>query len=218
MKRVLFILCLIIFQSVGFCETEENLVEQSNVKIYSENGLFGLNTTDGKNITETQNQKLIRIGNNGIFLAQRKGKFGLINSEGNCIVPIRNTQAERVFSKYVKLKNIHGWGLFDDNGITIIPQQYSSIDPLFGKMFLTKRNYKYGIINYEGKKLLNNDFEDIYMPNPQTLRIKYNGEWYEIIKHEGENFALDDNTEVFYFEDAVATFSSFTEAPKTIKL
>lgn len=30
--------------------------------------------------------------------------------------------------------------------------------------------------------------------------------------------ADDDNTEVLYFEDAVATFSSFTEAPKTIKL
>lgn len=30
--------------------------------------------------------------------------------------------------------------------------------------------------------------------------------------------AEDDNTEVLYFEDAVATFSSFTEAPKTIEL
>ena len=29
--------------------------------------------------------------------------------------------------------------------------------------------------------------------------------------------AEDDNTEVLYFEDATATFSSFTEAPKTIK-
>lgn len=29
--------------------------------------------------------------------------------------------------------------------------------------------------------------------------------------------ADDDNTEVLYFEDAVATFSSFTDAPKTIK-
>ena len=27
----------------------------------------------------------------------------------------------------------------------------------------------------------------------------------------------DGNTEVFYFEDATATFSSFTEAPKTVK-
>ena len=27
----------------------------------------------------------------------------------------------------------------------------------------------------------------------------------------------DDNTEVLYFEDATATFSSFTEAPKTVK-
>ena len=29
--------------------------------------------------------------------------------------------------------------------------------------------------------------------------------------------AEDDNTEVLYFEDATATFSSFTEEPKVIK-
>ena len=29
--------------------------------------------------------------------------------------------------------------------------------------------------------------------------------------------ADDDNTEVLYFEDATATFSSFTEAPKTVQ-
>ena len=29
--------------------------------------------------------------------------------------------------------------------------------------------------------------------------------------------AADDNTEVLYFKDAIATFSSFTEAPKVIK-
>ena len=29
--------------------------------------------------------------------------------------------------------------------------------------------------------------------------------------------AADDNTEVLYMKDAVATFSSFTEAPKVIK-
>ncbi|MCR5481968.1 MAG: pyridoxamine 5'-phosphate oxidase family protein [Clostridia bacterium] len=44
-------------------------------------------------------------------------------------------------------------------------------------------------------------------------------------KHMLDNFpelkamysAEDDNTEVLYFKDAVATFSSFTEAPKEIK-
>jgi uncharacterized pyridoxamine 5'-phosphate oxidase family protein len=30
--------------------------------------------------------------------------------------------------------------------------------------------------------------------------------------------AKDDNTEVLYFRDAVATFSSFTEAPRMIQL
>ena len=48
---------------------------------------------------------------------------------------------------------------------------------------------------------------------------------YEAKKHMLDNYpslqamysAEDENTEVLYFEDAVATFSSFTDAPKTIK-
>ena len=35
---------------------------------------------------------------------------------------------------------------------------------------------------------------------------------------ESSHSETDDNTEVLYFEDAVATFSSFSEAPKVIKL
>lgn len=49
---------------------------------------------------------------------------------------------------------------------------------------------------------------------------------YEAKKHMLDNYpslqsmysADDDNTEVLYFEDATATFASFTEAPKTVKL
>ncbi|MDO4501341.1 MAG: pyridoxamine 5'-phosphate oxidase family protein [Erysipelotrichaceae bacterium] len=48
---------------------------------------------------------------------------------------------------------------------------------------------------------------------------------YEAKKHMLDNYpnlkamysAEDDNTEVLYFEDATANFSSFSEAPKTIK-
>lgn len=35
---------------------------------------------------------------------------------------------------------------------------------------------------------------------------------------QGMYSADDDNTEVLYFKDAVATFSSFTEAPKTVEI
>ncbi len=196
---------------MGICLAEQDILDKPVLKIYSEDNMFGLRSASGENITEAKYQKLIRVGENGIFLAQKKGKYGLINSNGKCIVPFKNSEAERVFSKYAKLKNFRGWGLYDDNGIKIIPQRYSSIDPLFGKMFLTKRNYRYGIVNYEGEKLLNNDFEDIYMPNPITLRIKYNGEWYEIVKQQGENFELDENSEVFEVNDKHFTVTKIIE-------
>lgn len=47
-------------------------------------------------------------------------------------------------------------------------------------MFLTYKNYKYGIADKHGKVILDNIFDDIYMPQPNVMRIQYNGEWYEI--------------------------------------
>ncbi len=58
--------------------------------------------------------------------------------------------------------------------------EYSTIDILFGGMFLTCKDYKYGIIDYNGKVILNNVFDDIYMPEPNIMRLKYLGQWYEI--------------------------------------
>lgn len=42
-------------------------------------------------------------------------------------------------------------------------------------------------------------------------------EVYDFIKECGMYSEDDDNTEVLYFEDAVATFSSVTQAPKQVK-
>ena len=194
-KLLLVIISLLLFQIVGYCETEQPAEYKPTIKVYSENNKFGLQTENEQKITQPDYQKLIPLGENGVWIAQKKGRYGLIDNDGNVIVPLKNFQVERVFAKYAKLKNISGWGLYDDNGKNIIPHKYSAIDPLFGKMFLVTKNYRYGIVNYEGKMLLNNYFEDIYMPDPNTIRLKYNGEWYEVKKLEDGNFDLSNDSE-----------------------
>ena len=47
-------------------------------------------------------------------------------------------------------------------------------------MFLVNRNYKYGVVDMKGNQLIDYVADDIYMPKPNIMRVKYQGEWYEI--------------------------------------
>ncbi|UKI41322.1 MAG: WG repeat-containing protein [Candidatus Melainabacteria bacterium] len=75
----------------------------------------------------------------------------------------------------------------------MLERKYSSIDLLFGDMLLTCQNYKYGVVDYNGKTILENKFDDIYMPQPNIMRIKYNGIWYEIEQVSKETLTLPKN-------------------------
>ena len=81
-----------------FCDVFENSFQPNDVAVYTENKKFGLQIKNSENITKAQYKKLIRIGENGIFLAQKGSHLGLIDYKGEIIVPFKNNQAERVFT------------------------------------------------------------------------------------------------------------------------
>jgi hypothetical protein len=170
----------------------QSVVFASGVKVYSENNKFGLQDKNGEQITAAQYTKLIRLGSEG-WIAQRKGKYGLINSNGEILVPIKYRHVDRLTLKFVKLGNENDFAVYNEFGETIIPAEYSSISMLFGGMFLTKKNYKYGIIDKNGKIVLENVFDDIYMPSAHVMRIQYNGQWYEIEQIKNSDFTLPDD-------------------------
>lgn len=132
------------------------------------------------------------LGENS-WLVQKKNKFGILDTSGKYLVEPKYRHAERLFGKYAKLGNEKDYGLYDEYGNTIIAPEYTKIDPLYGKMFLTCKKYKYGISDISGKILLENKFDDIYMPTPKSLRIKHEGEWYEIERWQAGNFEVAEN-------------------------
>ncbi len=184
-------------------QTSVQAIEDVNipVKIYSkDNILFGLKTNEGKIITEAEYKKLICL-EDGVFIAQKGNKFGLIDKEGKVIVKPKYTHADRFLGKYAKLGNDNNYGLYDKYGKEILPHKYSKIDVLFGNMFLTCKKYKYGVSDMNGNTLLENKFEDIYMPNPKKMRIKYNGNWYEIERATGKTIDLPENVTKIQVDD-----------------
>ena len=200
MRRIIVLLgLLVLLGSPVYC-TQTGAVSYFDVQTYSEDGLFGLKDKNNSIIVKPEYKKLIPLGDNS-WIAQKKNRFGIIDSSGKYLVKPKYRHAERVFGKYAKLGNERDYGLYDETGSAIIQPEYSSIDPLFGKMFLVCKNYKYGIVDYEGNKLLNNDFDDIYMPDPHKLRLKYEGEWYEIERMTSSDIVLPEGVQKVKIND-----------------
>ncbi len=184
MKKLLYIILVLLFfvRNVSFAETT----------IYSEDNKFGIKDEKGNICVEPVYNKIIRLGE-GAFIVQKKVKFGIINNCGEILVPIKYRHAERVLGKYAKLGNYNDYGLYDDKGFAVIPPVYSSLDLLFGGMILTYKDYKYGVSDFTGKVLLDNLFDDIYMPKPNIMRLEYEGNWYEIEQVRSDTLTLPDD-------------------------
>ena len=167
-------------------------IKMSDLKVFNEDGLFGLQDKQGNIIVKPEYKKLVRVGTTS-WIAQKKNRFGLMDCEGNFLIEPKYRHVERVLGKYVKLGNDNDFGLYDETGKVIIPPEYSSIDLLYGRMFLTCKKYKYGIIDFDGNVILDNLFDDIYMPDTKSLRVQYEGEWYQIEKSTKDDIELPDN-------------------------
>ena len=164
----------------------------ADVTFFNENNKFGAKDINGNVLIPPIYNKIIRLGENS-FIVQKKNKFGIINSSAEILVPVKYRHAERVLGKYAKLGNFGDYGLYDDTGFALIPPVYDSLDLLFGGMILTYKNYKYGVSDFKGKVILDNLFDDIYMPKPNVMRLSYQGQWYEIEQVTSDTLTLPED-------------------------
>lgn len=168
MKKILLIVMLII-QTTAF----------ANPTVFNEDGKFGLKDENGNIIVNAKYKKIIRLGEKG-WIIQSGTKFGIIDNDGKILVEPKYTHADRILGRFAKFGRGDKYGIFDEMGFAVLPAEYSSIDLLYGGMFLTCKSYKYGISDFNGQLILENIFDDIYMPKPNVLVLVYNGTKYEI--------------------------------------
>ena len=170
----------------------EGSVVKTKLTVFSdEDNNFGLKDSAGNVIVEPEYKKMIKLGDSWII--QKKSKYGLMDSTGKYLIEPKYRHVDRILGKYVKLGNSNDFGIYNEKGETVIPSEYTSVDILFGGMFLTKKNYKYGVCDKNGNVILDNIFDDIYMPKPNIMRIQYNGQWYEIEQIAGGELQLPDD-------------------------
>ena len=180
MKKLALLFCLLL--------VSQNFVF-SRPTVFNENGKFGLKNECDQVIVDAKYKKMITLGESG-WIIQHKNKFGIMNDNGEIIVEPKYSRADRVLGKFAKFTKGDKNGIFDEKGFEILPVEYSSIDLLYGGMFLTCKNYKYGVTDLNGQVILDNIFDDIYMPKPHLMVIVYNGNKYEIEGVKGTELTL----------------------------
>src|SRR5574344_1596756 len=207
MKKILFLIgIMLISQGVSFSEEAVPLsssVMTENIKcltVFTKNNLFGLKNKQGKILIQPIYKKLIKVGDYS-WIVQKKNRFGLVDNNGNYLVKPRYRHCERYFGHFAKLGNVNDFGLYDEKGNIIVPPIYSMIEPLFGGHFLVCRNYKYGVVSNRGKTLIKPEFDYIYMPNPNIMRLEYAGKWYEIEKMTKDEITLPEGVRKLTIDD-----------------
>lgn len=175
MKKIILIVIAVLLLPLALAE---ELTTEELTITYSNHNKFGLIRGEQK-VTDAIYNKLIRLGDTA-WLFYKRGKYGIIDNEGNILVEPNFSSAQRFVGHYAKLGRGGLYGIYDNYGKLIIDREYSSIDILYGRMFLVCKNYKYGLISFDGDILLAPIADDIYMPKPNILKILYDGNWYEI--------------------------------------
>lgn len=187
MKKFLLTALLLLSTSAAYGLEEPAVVPPVT---FSQNELWGLKDTQGEVVVDAVYKKLIPLGKTSWIVQNKKNKYGLIDNNGNVLVPIKYNHADRLVSKFAKFGNSNDYGIYDEEGKNIVKPEFSKIDILYGQMFLTYKNYKYGIVGYDGQTILENEYDDIYMPKPNVMRIRHEGKWYELEQVKAETLTL----------------------------
>lgn len=206
MRKLLIILSLTLLTTAPVNAVEENIAAETAAPIdaitFTQDSLWGLKDKNNDTIlVEPIYKKLIPVGAHAWIVQNKKNKFGLIDDKGKILVPIKYNHTDRLAGRFAKFGNSNDYGIYDEFGKTIVQPEYSKVDLLYGKMFLTYKNYKYGIVGYNGEVILENEYEDIYMPKPNVMRIKHNGEWYELEQVNADTLTLPEDA-IHKYKDA----------------
>ena len=173
-KLALIIISLLLCGHTVFADTS----------VYSENGKFGLKN-NADIVTKAKYKKLVRLGESA-WIFQERTKFGIIDDNGDILVKAIYDQAERVLGKYAKFRKGVNYCLLNEKGVDILgksnskkPEMFSSIDLLYGGLIVTSKHHKYGLLSFNGNTELENIFDDIYMPDRDTIVVEYGGKQLE---------------------------------------
>ena len=129
----------------------EEIDRYDNYYLIKRNGKRGVCNLEGKEIIEPQYDAITELSNDDIvyYKVCKSGLYGLLNSEGNIILPAEIQQIESIGAGFFKFEINGFWGVIDGKGNTIIPTSrgYTSI----GNYISSMQRFPYTMNGYKGE-------------------------------------------------------------------
>ena len=126
--------------------------------------------------------------NDDVILYQENSLWGLKSPAGEVLVKPTYKKMIRIgYHSWIVQSKKDKFGLTDVEGNILVPVKYRQTDRILGKFA------KFGNTNDFGKVLLDNEYDDIYMPTFNSMRILYKGEWYEVEQVNSATLTLPEN-------------------------
>ncbi|MDE7376670.1 MAG: WG repeat-containing protein [Muribaculaceae bacterium] len=137
-------------------------------------GKYGLRRFDGSEITPCIFDSVGYFSTNGTAVAKVNGREGLINREGQWIIPAEYEDIYEPSKELIGAKKDGKWGFINAQNEWVIAPVYDGIQLGFVQGYAIVRNedYKYILINSTGKELTK-PVSDLQVYNPAEGLIRY---------------------------------------------
>jgi WG containing repeat len=138
----------------------------------------GICLLDGKEILAPSAEE-IDLHNDSLFFYRRNQLWGLIDSHGTILAPLRFEQYRRLSDNYFVFQQQNKQFLFSTicKGIINSNQQYDDYYPLTTRYVMVKKGLQLGLIDWCGRGVLSVLYDEIQLFQGSTFRASKNGEW-----------------------------------------
>lgn len=158
----------------------------------------------GNRTTSSVFEELIKESDS-TFVAKKDGKFGLINYDGENLIPfIFDSQYfiddNKLFPARIDYKPV----IYDPNNGTITKMPYDDISPFLGDYAKVESNNKVGLINKGLELVFDTSYQELGQFSSNLINAKIRNRWYFLNSREQAVFNTSFDNASSY-EDGVAT-------------
>jgi hypothetical protein len=113
----------------------------------------------------------------GLCNAKKGAKVGLINTNGEWVVPAQYDKIQPMQNGYANVRNVEFWGVIDKTGKVIIPVKYESINSNDNGLIAIKRDKLWGLMDQSGRLVTNFEYAAIRDFKNGFAAVKVDNKW-----------------------------------------
>ena len=165
----------------------ERLVPFGKNYLYSNNGYWGIMDENYVPVVKAAYHSLQAVSESKI-IATKNSKMGVINLQGETILPFENDSLFFEISFYRSFQKNTGWYLLDENGKTLTKKYYQFIGKPQSEKFPVKNLGYWGLINSNGDEFIHCVFDSVQAAVADRNWVKFKGK-YGVI-NDNENWLV----------------------------